>query len=204
MSKYLGLFGTHGSGKTTLAQAFADAHPNAFFIKTGVSDVYKSFNLDPKVRMSLETRMEVQEAVLKHLMKQWEAGLREDNGQADFIITDRTPFDLIAYTLAEVSGYDDISEEMSQRIMTYIMTCTLTAQSFDGFVHVPINLPMAADPTGKVRAASSFAYRLHLDMLMTKSVMDAGHVAHRIFANGLPERVVDLKRAFENTSQFPI
>lgn len=204
MSKYLGLFGTHGSGKTTLCEAFVKAHPNTCFIKTGVSDVYKSFNLDPKVRMSLETRMQVQEKVLQHLMKQWENGLRADNDEADFIITDRTPFDLVAYTLAEVSGYDDISDELNTRIMRYIVACSLAAQSFDGFVHVPIHLPMVADPTGKVRAASSLAYRLHLDMLMTKAVMDAGYSAHRIFANGLSERVADLKRAFENTSQLPI
>uniref|UniRef100_A0AAU6W0L1 Thymidylate kinase n=1 Tax=Pseudomonas phage Nican01 TaxID=3138540 RepID=A0AAU6W0L1_9CAUD len=204
MSKFLGLMGTHGSGKTTLAQAYADKHPGTTFIKTSVSDVYKSFDLDPKVRMTLERRMEVQEKVLAVLLQQWEDGLLKHNLSDSFIITDRTPFDLIGYTLAEVSGYDDISDELSQRITGYLLQCKLAAQAFDGVIHVPINLPMVADPTGKVRAASSFAYRLHLDMLMTKSVLDAGTSMHRVFSNGVSDRVKEVERAFENTVQMPI
>lgn len=203
MSKFIGLVGTHGSGKTSLAQAYADAHPGTTFIKTGVSDVYKSFKTDPKIRMSLEQRMDIQEKVLEVLCDQWEQGLLSHKGEGN-VITDRTPFCLIGYTLAEVSGYDEISDELSSRIMLYVIQCNLAAQAFDGIVHVPIALPMVVDPFGKVRAASSLAYRLHLDMLMTKSVLDTGVTPHRLFGIDLSERVKSVERAFESVDSMPI
>lgn len=202
--KVLGLVGTHGSGKTTLCEAFAAAHPGTTFIKTGVSDVYKAMGLDPKTRMTLERRMEVQEAVLSHLCEQWEKGLLKHPGDEGWVITDRTPYDMIGYTLAEVSGYDDISEELSGRVLNYILRCRLAAQAFDGFVHVPIALPMVADPTGKVRAASSLAYRVHLDMLMIKALEDGGENLYRVHGIDLRERIRCVERAFDTVAKLPI
>lgn len=201
--KFLGLFGTHGSGKTSLCEAYVAKHPDTTFIKTGVSDVYKSFKTDPKIRMSLEQRMEIQEKVLEVLCDQWEKGLLSHTGTGN-VISDRTPFDLIGYTLAEVSGYDEISDELSSRILGYVMQCRLAAQAFDGFVHVPIGLPMVADPTGKVRAASSLAYRAHLDMLMTKSAEDGGVTPSRLFGVDMFERVKSVERAFDSIDSMPI
>lgn len=202
MGRMIGVFGTHGSGKTSLCEAYVAKHPDTMFIKTGVSDVYKSFNLDPKVRMTLEKRMEVQEAVLNALCDQWEDGLLK-HGDGD-VITDRTPYDLIGYTLCEVSGYDEISDELSQRILSYVMTCRLAAQAFDGFVHAPIGLPMTVDPTGKVRAAASLAYRVHLDMMMTKAVEDAGITPSRLHGIDMFERVKSVERAFDSVDSMPI
>jgi hypothetical protein len=200
---FLGLAGTHGSGKTSLCEAFVNEHNRAHFVKTSVSDVYKSFKLDPKVRMSLEQRMEIQEKVLEVLCDQWEEGLLKA-GPSATIITDRTPFDLIAYTLAEVSGYDEISDELSTRITGYILQCNLAAQAFDAIVHVPIALPMVADPTGKVRAASSLIYRVHLDMLMTKAMSDVGVTPHRLHGIDMIERVKAVERALEHVRTYPI
>lgn len=201
--KFLGLFGTHGSGKTSLCEAYVAKHPDTTFIKTSVSDVYKSFNMDPKVRMSLEQRMEIQEKVLDVLCDQWEKGLLTHTGTGN-VISDRTPYDLIGYTLCEVSGYDDISPELSERIIRYVMACRLAAQAFDGFVHVPIGLPMVVDPTGKVRAASSLAYRVHLDMMMTKAAEDGGVTPSRLFGVDMFERVKAVERAFDSVDQMPI
>ncbi|ATW58022.1 putative thymidylate kinase [Pseudomonas phage nickie] len=201
--KFLGLAGTHGSGKTSLCEAYVAKNPGSSFIKTGISDIYKALNLDPKVRMTLEQRMEVQEKVLNVLCDQWEQGLLAHKGDGN-CISDRTPYDLIAYTLAEVSGYDDISDELSTRIVSYITLCRLAAQAFDGFVHVPIALPMVADPTGKVRAASSLAYRVHLDMLMTKAIEDGGHTPYRIHGIDMAERVKSVERIFEGVESIPI
>ncbi|QOC57941.1 putative thymidylate kinase [Pseudomonas phage phiK7B1] len=201
--KFLGLFGTHGSGKTSLCEAYVAKHPDTTFIKTSVSDVYKSFNMDPKVRMTLEQRMEIQEKVLDVLCDQWEKGLLVHTGTGN-VISDRTPYDLIGYTLCEVSGYDEISPELSERIIKYVMACRLAAQAFDGFVHVPIGLPMVEDPHGKVRAASSLAYRVHLDMMMTKAAEDGGVTPSRLFGVDMFERVKAVERAFDSVDQMPI
>lgn len=196
MTVFLGLMGTHGTGKTSLAQAYADKHPGTTFIKTGISDVYKSLGLDPKVRMSLNTRMDVQEKVLDYLCDQWEKGLLEHGLKEGNIISDRTPYDLIAYTLAEVSGYEDIDEKLDQRIAFYITRCRIAAQTFDSIVHVPIYLQVSSDPAGKVRASNSMAYRYHLDLLMIKQAEEDNCKPHRLVNRKMEDRIEELEQVF--------
>lgn len=188
-----GVTGTHGSGKTTLCEAYVKAHPEAHFIKTSASDVYKMMGLDPKEKMPLSIRLDVQEAILVSFIGQWSPALIHD-----VVITDRTPYDLMAYTLAELSGYDEVDEELDERIRRYLDSCYQVASIFTGIVHVPMGLPVAADPTGKVRASLGLGYRTHIDVLL-KGLTDQVSNLWEVSELDLDERVRQLHGAIVYT-----
>src|ERR1035437_11190687 len=94
----IGLMGSHNTGKTTLMHAYAEKN-NLARIETSVSAIFKELGRDPAAVFDFRTRMDIQEHVLT----------RVDEGYAELdpkeqAITDRTPIDMLAYTMAEAIG----------------------------------------------------------------------------------------------------
>lgn len=182
----IGVIGSHGVGKTTLARQTAEAL-GYHFCQTSISDVYKRMGKDPAVRMSFDERMDMQIHILNELRSEWNSYLGEK------AIADRTPLDLIAYTLADVDSYDALSAEQEERLATYIGMCLgIYAKFFEKVVLVPNHLPVAQDPH-KLRANLSWAYRNKLEVLLRGVMNMYGVEFEEIRKTGLEDRVEELK-----------
>ncbi|MEG0063047.1 MAG: AAA family ATPase [Pseudomonas sp.] len=161
--RLIGLTGTHGSGKTTLIEAFEGQE--VVVVKTSISAIYKARGLNPQLPMSLDTRLDVQEEILAHLLKEWATPFSQAaDGQQITVLTDRTPMDFVGYLLCEVSGYGELTSYQNARIEAYVTQCISVSHMFDAIIHVPIGLPMVK--RDKVSAVDSMGYRMHLDMVM--------------------------------------
>lgn len=111
----VGLCGAHRTGKTTLAREFA-AKRNIQFVETSVSAIWRELGLDPSKHHDFETRLAVQEEILKRI----DAKLANYSG-LDFI-TDRTPIDMAAYTLADAI-HDSVPIGCQERLAKYVNDC---------------------------------------------------------------------------------
>lgn len=109
----LALTGAHRVGKTTLARAFAEASGMSF-IPSGVSAIFKRFDLPVGVPITFEQRMTVQEAIL-------EAHIAQVQQSPPYAICDRCPIDFAAYTLADWGMR--CTPEDAPRLIAYVDRC---------------------------------------------------------------------------------
>ncbi len=96
MQKGLGLCGSHRTGKTTLAQMFAEEY-DLDFVVTTTSEVFAEHGLKPSSPMDFTTRLWIQDKIISAAEKIW-------SGCDTPFITDRTPLDMLAYTLGDIQG----------------------------------------------------------------------------------------------------
>lgn len=114
----IGLAGSHNTGKTTLAKAYA-ASAGIPFVESRVSAVFKEMGLDSGTAwgsISANARMDVQDRVLAEHVR-----LYRDAGPSAFI-TDRTPIDFIAYTMADLRP-NDMTPDVEERFKSYFIRC---------------------------------------------------------------------------------
>jgi len=147
----IGLCGAHRTGKTTLASRYAEMHEIPF-AQISTSDVFKRHGLDPAKPMSFSMRLWIQGLVLAEAKAVWEG--------AQHFITDRTPIDFMAYTLAEIQGYTEVDEVALNEYM---------AQCFDAlnkyFRHLVVIQPGIPLVFEQDKAALNIAYIEHLNTL---------------------------------------
>lgn len=182
----IGLIGAHGSGKTTLGKAAAEAL-GWHFCQTSISEVYKRLGKDPAVRMTFDERMDTQYAILGELSVEWASYAGEN------VIADRTPIDLIAYTLADLDSYTELTPAQELRLEIYLIKCAvMAARDFGKLVLVPNALPVATDPV-KVRAALTASYRQKLEVLMRGYMNQQALEFTEIKSTDLSERVEEVR-----------
>lgn len=124
----IGLSGSHRTGKSTLAKAFAEKNAEFNFVETSAVGVYKALGLDPKVMYPFAKRLEIQRHILDAVAQQYsDAGL--------LFVADRTPIDFIAYTLADImrDNYDGSSDS---EITKYINDCYDVANTYFSMIMV--------------------------------------------------------------------
>lgn len=186
--RLIGITGTHGTGKTTLAKEMA-VRCEWVLVKTDVSGVFLKHDEDPRKWMPLAKRIEVQNDILDTLVEQWREArkLPEDS----ITVTDRTPYCFIAFMLAEISGYDALPEEENRLVVDYVQRCENAAlEFFDLIVYLPMAIPFVP-AVGKVQAVNGQAYREHYDRLLQGSLLIAPQLYY-MNGVGLVERVVEL------------
>src|SRR5215210_6620606 len=105
----LGLCGSHRTGKSTLAKVIAQRTGKPY-VKTITSSVFQEHGIDPALPMDFETRLRVQQQVLIAAGEVWQS---EDQS----FITDRTPIDMMAYTLADIQGSTEVNLSELERYM---------------------------------------------------------------------------------------
>lgn len=171
--KLIGVVGASGTGKTQLCESSGFT-----FIRTSVSKVYKDFGLDPKERMTLATRLQVQRQILAHHLHVWQTEFEKYKDKNIIFVTDRTPICFMTYLLAEVSGYDQISEEDRAGVMDYVHRCyDALTWHFDGIYHLMMSEPFKSVDLsdGKVRATHDPAYHTHYQALSLGLTVDNLH-----------------------------
>ena len=152
----IGLSGSHRTGKTTLARTFAEKH-GVQFLETSVSAIFKELGKDPALPMTFTERLDVQEVVLERLeMMYASADLKTGS------ITDRTPLDLIAYTMADAIG-DAVPEDQQERFAAYVNRCFDVTSRY--FCTVALVQPGIALVAAEGKAAMNVAYIEHLNTL---------------------------------------
>lgn len=152
----IGIAGAHRTGKSTLAQEFADRY-DCDFLETSVSSVFEEMGLDPAVTYDFATRLKVQRAILKHLDRVY--GQAEDDLNT---VTDRTPLDLLLYTYADVQN-DNLTDEDAAALEQYTIDCIeVLNRRFNMVMIVQPGIKLVPAP-GK--ASLNTAYIEHLNLL---------------------------------------
>jgi hypothetical protein len=172
----IGLCGAHRSGKTTLARAYAE-RVGIEARHTDTSAVFRQAGFDPAQKLDFNTRLNLQEAVLSAAEKVWAA--------PGAFITDRTPLDFMAYTLADIQGGTCVDEA---RLQTYFSHCFAALARF--FSSVIVVQPGIALIHESGKAALNSAYMEHLNTL----VLGLGYDPRQSCAvHVLPRSLLDLE-----------
>lgn len=151
-----GLAGAHRTGKTTLAREYAKKH-GWKFAETSVSAIFKELGVDPQDKFDFSTRLTIQEKILERLQDFYR--LNAGNN----VITDRTPIDMMGYTMAEAIG-DQVPPTDQARFAKYVSDCfAATNRWFSCILVVQPGIPIVAE---EGKAAPNAAYISHLNSLM--------------------------------------
>lgn len=175
----IGLCGSHRVGKTSLARAFAEKF-ELEFVQTSASEVFKEFGLNPATRYAFDTRLTIQEEILKRFDEQYaKVGMRP-------AITDRTPLDMLAYTMAEATQ-DDVPAELQDRFKKYVQSCIdVTNKRFGVLLVVQPGIKIVAE---EGKAALNEAYIEHLNSIVLGLSVDERIKAAHFY---IPRRMIDM------------
>ncbi len=149
----LGLCGAHRTGKTTLAIAIS-SRLNIPFVRTTTSQVFAQLGLDPAEPMDFKTRLFVQNHVLDAAEQVWQ------NSAVPFV-SDRTPLDMIAYTLGDIQGKTEVDFDL---LSQYIDRCfASTNKFFQNLAIIQPGIPLVYE---EGKAALNAAYIEHINILV--------------------------------------
>jgi hypothetical protein len=150
MKQGIGLCGAHRVGKTTLAEAISHA-AGLPFLRTHTSQVFKKYGLDPAKPMPFHTRLSIQQDILSAAVAIW------SQAEGRFL-SDRTPLDMAAYTLADIQGTTELDLD---RLRAYLDECMkMTQQFFSLLIIIPPGIPLVNEP-GKAALHNGYIEHLH-------------------------------------------
>jgi hypothetical protein len=182
----LGLCGAHRTGKTTLAIALSDRF-DVPFVRTTTSQVFAELGLDPAETMDFKTRLFVQNHILDAAEQVWQSA-------SSPFISDRTPIDMIAYTLGDIQGKTAVDFDL---ISKYIDRCFVsTNQFFQNLAIIQPGIPLVYE-TGK--AALNQAYIEHINVLVIGLTNDR-RLCAPIFCN--PREAIALEDRIRNIGTY--
>jgi predicted ATPase len=175
----IGLCGSHRTGKTSLAKAYAEKH-GILFLETPTTAIFKELGIDPAAPMDFATRMLAQETIIECFDQQYAAVA----GKA--VITDRTPVDTLGYMLGDISGAT-VAPQDEERLARYVQRCyDVLNRRFSALMLVQPGIEVVPAP-GK--ASLSKAYIEHLNSLMLGLQCDQRVKVPHFY---LPREVVDM------------
>jgi hypothetical protein len=153
MKKGLGLCGSHRAGKTTLARGIA-ARTGVEFLQTATSEVFAHNGLDPSIHMDFSTRIWIQHKVIDAAEVVW-------GSAAGSFVSDRTPIDMMAYTLADVQGETVVDFTELEKYLNHCFA--VTNRFFSKLVIIQPAIPLIHE---EGKAALNRAYMEHLNVLI--------------------------------------
>lgn len=158
----IGLCGAHRTGKTTLARAYAE-RVGIPFVETDARGTFARLGFDPKADYSFGTRMEIQLHILHDAGELYrKAGSR--------FITDRTPIDFLAYTLADVQRTTLSNPSEERTLEEYLKACFDCCNRH--FTTLIVVQPGIAIQDAPGKAPASAGYIEHLNSLMLGLVVN--------------------------------
>ncbi|WP_151708854.1 hypothetical protein [Acinetobacter brisouii] len=177
----LGLVGAHRTGKTTLAEVFSQK-TGALLVKMDISSIQRELGYDSANQSyDFDTRMTIQEALLQRFNAIYATHKGKD------AVCDRTPLDLIGYTLGVVD--DTLTPEQSNRVQRYISQCIDSANC--NFASIVLVQPGIKIVESEKSAKSIAAYIEKLNMIYLGVLCDE---RLKIQRNYLPKWMTDLDR----------
>ena len=158
--------GSHRTGKTTLARLIAE-QTGMEFVQTTTSEVFAQNGLHPSEPMEFSTRIWIQHKVVEAAEKVWQ------DASGPFI-SDRTPIDMMAYTLADIQGKTELDFTALEEYLDHCFA--VTNRFFPELVVVQPAIPLVHE---EGKAALNLAYMEHLNFLVQGLCHDErlyGHV----------------------------
>lgn len=185
----IGLCGSHRTGKTTLAEAISQK-TGMPFVKTSTSEVFKNHGLDPSKPMDFRKRLWIQHKILDTAKHLWHAEQKQ-------FITDRTPLDMAAYTLADIQGATEVN---FLELEGYLNRCfEVTNQLFKVLVLIQPGIPLIHE---EGKAALNESYLEHLNYLIFGLCHDTRMRSTFVFLNRevttLEERIAVIQNELDN------
>lgn len=158
----LGLIGSHRTGKTTLAEAYAKKS-GATVVRMNIGSLQKELGFDSSNQSyDFDTRMDIQE----HLLRRFDEIYSAIKGTK--AVADRTPLDLIGYTMLAVN--DTLTDAQSERLEQYVSDCiNLTNEHFTALVLVQPGVPLS---TAETSAKSCRALMEKLNFIYLGAITD--------------------------------
>jgi hypothetical protein len=176
----VGLVGAQGVGKTTLAEAVSN-ETDLPLIFTNTVGVFEKLNLKPDEVLSFETRISIQHKILDAAIELWD-------GHHEFI-TDRTPIDMLAYTMIDINSDTRLTKEQTIAFQLYRDRCIeATNKYFTTIVLVQPGIPMRE--TSKVRAALDPVLCEAMNTIALGLLLHEDILSHRSF---IPKDLLNLK-----------
>lgn len=176
--------GSHRSGKTSTAQQVAE--------QMGIEFIDSSFNVarqygyDPVGVLSLEQRLQMQKAVLAHHLGVIAQAPRP-------AITDRTPLDFFAYTLAEygiMSHQQVVDPGLTKEVRDFAEACIHATVMHYDMVFLLEPLPFYVVDDTKATPAENPAFQIHIDALIHGALSKA----HNLDLNYAIVPVMDMQK----------
>jgi hypothetical protein len=149
----IGLCGSHRTGKTTLAKEVA-LTLELDFVQTSTSEVFAENGLNPSEPMDFNTRIWIQNKVVSAAEQVWKS-------TKGTFITDRTPIDMMAYTLADIDGASSVDFDALEKYLEHCFHVTDTI--FNQLFVLQPAIPLVYE---EGKAALNRAYMEHLNILM--------------------------------------
>lgn len=148
----IGFCGAHRTGKTSsMIKLSEDTDLNLIPIKTKTSKIFSDNSMSPDRHYEFSRRLDIQLKILDYLDHQYAYG-------GDNFVTDRTPFDLLSYTLCDVNN--DTSTIYESSIAKYAESCFLSIKRFDRVFIIQPHIPVVYED-GK--ASLNSAYLQHIN-----------------------------------------
>ncbi|MFW6855292.1 AAA family ATPase [Burkholderia gladioli] len=161
----IGITGAHRTGKTTLAKAYADA-AGIPYVDASVSTICKEIGFNPMQRNPFAVRLRAQLTILERVDAIYAAHAGEQ------AITDRTPLDFIAYTMADVAG-QSVPDGLQRDFAVYVQRCIdVTNRRFSAICLVQPGIDVVEPEAGKIVAPLNQAYIEHLNILLMGLMAD--------------------------------
>lgn len=157
-----GLAGAHGTGKTTLAEAYSQ-ESGMPFLHFDTREVMKKAGVSKTSIKDIRERMRVQRLIVERCDELF-------NRSRTPRITDRTPIDVAAYTIADITQHCDADKWVQDEAQAIINDCIdLMNLSFMCALVVPPAIPYVAEPG---RPAPNLAYQEHHHLLVCGLLSD--------------------------------
>lgn len=188
-----GITGAHRSGKTTLAKELAESL-GFEFLETKVTDVFTQLGVDPKANLPFDQRIDVQNEIMKSLQVQYE--LRSGK----MFIADRTPFDVLGYTMADIQR-NTLDEEMRAKVYRQVnFAAEIIANNLLACLILP---PLHNQPevAGKAQSCPLYMHHVYLcikDMVGSLGSEIPGFIAAEVVSLDINERIQDGLTFFGN------
>jgi hypothetical protein len=187
----IGLTGSHRTGKSTLAKAFSE-QMKVPFLQTSASETFKRLNFDPKADYSLSDRLYIQHHILDDCRAMYAAA------GMDCFVTDRTPIDMMAYTLADVTR-ENVTPQLDKEIENYMKDCFDVSNAYFPMLFVvQPGIPLVEE-VGK--APANPAYVEHINSLIMGLVIDDRYLGSHFYlprkTTGLQDRVSALAFSYD-------
>jgi len=151
MINNIGICGVHRTGKTTLAKALAK-ELSMTFLPINTSKIFENSHLDPAEPMDFRTRLWIQQQILSYACNVWAIG--------DSFICDRTPIDMMAYTLAEVQGHT-LDKELEFELAEYLWDCQSATQQYFGYLFLVSPAIPITKASGKASLSRGYIEHIH-------------------------------------------
>lgn len=181
----IGLVGTSGVGKTTLAQKVSEV-TGVPFISSQVRSVYKMYDADPSKHYDFDTKMTIQQKLL-------EFAELEYRGAGSLFISDRTPIDFAAHMISDVRT-DSLNIRQTEELLAYIDRCyRITNLYFASLILVQPGIQFEH----RSMRPSNEAHLEHLNLVMTGMIADADGKIHSA-KHTLSRSMLDLDKRVES------